>query len=233
MIRSLYFFLFLMLSTAGIASEELYLRENLDKARKGDYLVTLQNKTYTVLVIKNKSPQELQIDEISVPTNKVPSSLNWRTWILQGAPGNTSWIGYRINTLSGTMKDCFSYTKNTHFEITQADNFLTKLLNLRLTKVPLNKRKRIGPSLMGAADTRNFWNPKLVLDGQEIKGVQFVAWQTYWPNDGSELSNKLIEVYLPQEDACYPTYFPYWLQISGVVGKAKVRIIDAGMGLFP
>lgn len=216
----------------GFAAEEMYLRQNLSKARRGDYLITLQNKTYTALVIKNKSAQELQFEEISIPTNRIVPSQSWRNWLLQGAPGNTSWISYRVNTVSGTMTDCFSHTKNMHFEVTQADNFLTKLLNLRLTKVPLNKRKRVGPSLMGAADTRNFWNPKLVIDGQEISGVQFAAWQTYWPNDGSELSNKMIEVYVPEEDSCYPSYFPYWLQISGVVGKAKVRIIDAGVALF-
>ena len=208
--------------------EEIYLRNNLSKAIPGDYLVTLQNKTYTVLFIKDHTPYDLKIEEISIPTYKVPPGLDWSAWILQKAPGNTSWICYQINLETARMTDCFSYTKNAHFDVAQADTFLTKLLNLKLSRVPNHKRKRIGPSLMGASDLRDLWNPKLIIHGQEIKGVHFDAWQTYWPNDGSDLSNKLIEIYIPEDNLCYPAYFPYWLQISGILGNAKVRIVDAG-----
>ena len=41
----------------------------------------------------------------------------------------------------------------------------------------------------------------------------------------------MIEVYVPHESNKYPAYFPYWLQISGMVGKAKVRIVDSGSQL--
>ena len=48
---------------------------------------------------------------------------------------------------------------------------------------------------------------------------------------GADLSNKTIEIYLPRNSQIYPTYFPYWLQVNGVAGKAKIRIIDSGSRL--
>jgi hypothetical protein len=66
------------------------------------------------------------------------------------------------------------------------------------------------------------------VDGNNIPAVPFEAWQTHWPKDGTDLSGKSIEVYVPQENDKYPSYFPYWLQISGMVGNAKVRIVDSG-----
>ena len=34
-----------------------------------------------------------------------------------------------------------------------------------------------------------------------------------------------------QKNQNYPSYFPYWLQVNGVAGKAKIRIIDSGSNL--
>jgi hypothetical protein len=45
-------------------------------------------------------------------------------------------------------------------------------------------------------------------------------------------SGKSIEVYVPHENNKYPSYFPYWLQISGLISNAKVRIIDSGTGMI-
>lgn len=45
------------------------------------------------------------------------------------------------------------------------------------------------------------------------------------------MSNKLIDLYLPKAGSPGLSYFPYWLQIGGAVGKVQVRVIDSGFNL--
>jgi hypothetical protein len=139
---------------------------------------------------------------------------------------------YDVNLSTAALENYFSFSKNSWYEIPEADNFLSTLLNLRLVKIPEGSRKRVGPvSDLPSNDRRPLWQPTMVVNGQTIQGVQFDGWRTSWPKDGGELSGKTIEVFTPQESSRYPSYFPYWLQISGMIGKAKVRIIDSGKGL--
>lgn len=223
-----WFFAFLFLFSA-LQGEEVVLRNNLQKAKPGDYLVITANKTLTLMHIFDKKENLLTIEEISVPESKQPA--NWKQWVEQRAPGNTSWVMYEIDLSNGQMARYFSFTKNQEYNISDADNFLTKLLNLKFTKLADYERKRVGPKPGGGPDMRPFWQPRMVVNGQTVDGVVFEAWKTSWPRDGSELSNKTIEVFLPQNSETYPSYFPYWLQIVGAVGKAKIRIIDSGSGL--
>ena len=213
----------------------MFLRNNLKLARVGDFIVTSQNKTYTVLLIDQVSAQEMALEEITVPTKNIPlSNFSWKNWIEQNAPGHTSWVRYVINTSTGQMKEYFSYTKNGWYTLTEGDNFLSTLLNLKLSKVSVTERKKVGPRPPpGATDKRPYWQPKLIFEGKVIPGVMFDSWRTFWPKDGSELSGKIIEVFVPQNPGAYPAYFPYWLQVSGIVGKAKVHIIDSGRGVYP
>ncbi len=91
-------------------------------------------------------------------------------------------------------------------------------------------RRRVGGGTANRIDNRPFWQPRLIVEGTEITGVTFDAWRGRWPKDDSELSNKTIEVYLPSKESGYPCYF-HWLQVSGLVGKARVRIVDSGHNL--
>lgn len=225
-------FTILMLSAVFhlAAADELYLRDNLKLAQKGDYLVTAQGKMATLLHIFERSPHSLAIEEISIPIAQIPCSFkNWKQWMGLGAPGNTSWVLYLIELSSGHMLQCYSMTRSAWVKIPQADNFLSTLLNLRFSLVPDWQKKKAGPPpLVGVPDRRPAWQPRMFIEGQEIKGVPFNVWRAYWPKDNTILSEKTIEVYLPQDNSRYPSYFPYWLQISGVVGKAQIHIIDSG-----
>jgi hypothetical protein len=230
-LRLKYFFAFFLVAFAFplVAQDQLYLRENLKKAKVGDYIVTAQNKTYTLLLIYDKNEQVMTIEEITAPIHAVPSPCDWKSWVGHLAPGHTSWVRYVIDLSNGEMKEYFSFTKNGWYDIPQADNFLSTLLNMHFLKVPLKDRKKVGPPpTRGSPDWRPYWQPKMIVDGQFIQGVLFDAWRTHWPKDGTELSGKAIEVFIPQESDFYPSYFPYWLQISGVIGKAKIRIVDSG-----
>lgn len=214
-----------------LQAEELVLRNNLQAARPGDYLVISANKTLTLLHIFSKRNQIMTIEEIAVPENKRSSKATWKEWVQQGAPENNSWVMYNIDLNTGQMLGYYSFTKKNWLEIPEADNFLSKLLNLKFSKIPENARKRIGPKIKSGPELRSIWQPRMVIDGKTIPGVMFDAWRTKWPRDNSELSGKIIEVYLPSNSQQYPAYFPYWLQINGAIGKAKVRIIDSGSQL--
>jgi hypothetical protein len=227
--------LFLIVSMTGVTlslqSEELILRNNLQRAQPGDYIVISANKTQTLLLIYEKRNPILTIEEIAVPESKCSPNVSWREWVNQGAPGNTSWVRYDVDLQTGQMLRYYSFTKKNWFEIPDADNFLSKLLNLKFTQIPDNARKRVGPKSRSGPEMRPLWQPRMIVEGQAVKGVMFDAWRTRWPRDGSDLSGKLIEVYLPRDSQRYPAYFPYWLQINGVIGKAKIRIIDSGSKL--
>ena len=229
-------FLFILVFTTSFLSslksaETLFLRDNLQQAQSGDYLVISFNKTDTLLHIRGRKDNILTIEEIAIPESvRRKNGLSWKAWVQEGAQGNSSWVMYDINTSTGEMLRYYSFTKKGWFEIPDSDNFLSKLLNLQLTFIPEKERKRIGSKPSGY-DFRSVWQPPMISEGNIIKGVVFNAWRTTWPKDGSELSDKTIEVYLPQNHQKYASYFPYWLQISGSVGKIKIRIIDSGSNL--
>ena len=226
--------LFFALSLACSAfGQTMMLKDGLREASEGDYIVTAQERNYTVLLVTRKDEQTLTIEEISVPETRFPRGTpSWRQWVEQGAHGHTAWVSYEIDAGSGKVLQQYSFTRNGWCDIHQAENFLSTLLSLRLHPVEDRHRKRVGPLPVQAhRDNRPFWSPRMVVEGQIQRGVPMRPWKTRWPNDGSELAGKIIEVYLPERDGPYPRYFPYWLQVSGVVGKANMRIIDAGQGL--
>jgi hypothetical protein len=215
---------------AGV--EELYLRDNLQRAQKGDYIVTAQGKMGTLLHIYGREKDSISIEEISVPLSKIPKQpLTWQGWLNQKAPGNTSWSIYQVDLHSGRIISYFSVTKNGWFRNSQQEQFLSTLLNLPLRAIPSSERRKVGIPRPTALDNRPFWQPKMVVNGHTIPNVSFTAWQGCWPQDNSDLSGKTVEIYLPANLQSYPSYFPYWLQVSTMGARASARIIDAGCGM--
>lgn len=234
MMRVLFSIAMQLLIAASLFADEMALRNNLRRAKPGDFVVTLQQKNYTLLLVRSYFGDDIGIEEITVPVNLIPKgNFSWRSWVQQGASCHTAWIYYRVNIPSGTIQQAYSFSRHEWISIPQWQNFMTTLLNLPLYPISERDRKRVGPPPSGdTPDRRPIWQPKMVVDGQEIAGVAFEAWRTRWPKDGSELSGKAIEIYLPKDSERYPSYFPFCLQVSGMVGKGKVRIVDAGKQLF-
>lgn len=228
-----FFFLFVILFHWNLFSEtSLFLRDNLKLAQPGDFIVISNQNTDTMMYMREKKGNILTVEEIAIPENKRKKHLmSWKEWVRQEAPDHTSWVLYDLDLQTGQMLRYYSFTKKGWYDIPEADNFLFKLLNLKFSLIPDSQRKRVGPRGKGP-DFRPLWQPVMKIDGKVIKGVAFDAWQTRWPKDGGDLSGKSIEVYLPQQGQSYPSYFPYWLQISGAIGKAKIRIIDSGYSLY-
>lgn len=232
MLHSIFYIIFFSLFSPFISlhSESLQLRDNLRYAQEGDFIVTQACNTLTLLHIYDRQKDLLTVEEISLPQKNRPT--NWQTWLNQNAPGHSQWSVYEINLQTGKRVRSYSFTKGYWFELSETDDFLTKMLNLTFEKIPLSSRKLIGPKPTSGPDLRTVWQPPAIVNGQTVRGVKFDAWRTRWPRDQSELAGKMIEVYVPQDNQQYPSYFPYWLQINGAMGRAKVRIIDSGSKLI-
>jgi|GEM_PF-300974 len=227
--------LMLLLSTPLLANKaDFSLLHNFSHAQKGDYIVASINRNYTLLHIHDKTAHTLVVEEITIPAGHLPNkNVNWREWIKSGAPHNTSWIMYEIEPTTGKMLEFYSHTQHCWSETIDTDNFLATLLNLSTNKVPDNKRKKVGPAPMpGELDRRRVWHPPLYCDGKAVEGAKFDSWKSRWPNDGTELAGKTLEIYIPQKKGAYPSYFPYWIEVRGSVIKAKLRVVDAGKNLY-
>lgn len=217
-----------------IGDETLVLRQSLRNAESGDYVVLSRNQNHTMLWIRQKQGDKLMIEEISIPSSKrAKSNVSWRDWMNQGAPLHTGWVRYEVDLNSGEILSFYSLLQRSYIEIPPDENIFSSLINLKFKRVPLRERRRLGArEKTGSFDDQQLWNPRLVVDGEVVEGVSFDVWKTRWPKDGSELSDKVVEIYLPPESADFPSYFPYWLQLTGLVTKAKMRVIDSGKGLF-
>lgn len=230
----LYAILFLVsFTTTTLTAEEIFLKDNLAKAKPGDYIVTCQNRVYTVLHINSKANQFMTIEEISISANKIPSlPFNWKQWIANQALGHTSWVLYTIDLNTGAIIRSFSFQLTGYKILPQSQNFLSTLLTLKLDRIPDKYRKKVGPvQADGSPDWRQYWQPRMIVEGQNMKNVAFGAWKTTWPKDGSELSGSTIEIYIPEPNQPYASYFPYWLEIKNSTYKTKLHIVDSGTGM--
>ncbi|MFZ0564924.1 MAG: hypothetical protein WAM28_01860 [Chlamydiales bacterium] len=234
--RNFFFFFCLLLASSfsqAKADGPLHLKDKLRVAEPGSYFVTDQNKMYTFLFIHDRSDQVVVIEEVTIPASRYAKKpMNWKEWFEKGAPGHTSWLISQVNLQTAQFEETFSFTHKGWVDMSESNSFLTTLLNLRFRPVPDSQRRRVGG---GSPDSssRLVWNPRLVVDGRPLPRVPFSAWRTRWPSDGSELSRKLITVYLPEDSnnpslPAYPTCFPYWFEVDGKVSSTKVRVVDSG-----
>src|ERR1700690_1336291 len=82
------------------SNKTLSLLEKFQKAQPGDYIVTEQSKTYSLLLIRSITTSSLLLEEINVPANAIDlSKTSWKEWIENKAPHHTSWLMYEIDLL--------------------------------------------------------------------------------------------------------------------------------------
>lgn len=225
------FIIYLFTALRLFGSDTLFLRDELLRANTGDYVVTLQNKTVTLLHIVRVDGKRLIIEEISAP-EKSSAHPNWKEWVSSQAPGHSSWVVYEIDVSAQALLEFYSLSQKRFIDIAPQESFLPTLLEMELSKVPLEDRKRIGqPPQKGEPDRRNLWQPPLVFEGNRMTNAKFEAYLGKWPKDGSPLAGKGVEVYLPIGLKNVPRYFPYWINVQQTLGRGQIRIIDTGTGL--
>lgn len=235
MLKKSFFVLFFFLLFSCCIASEIRLKGKLKEAKPGSYIVIEQNKTFTFFHIYDRFDNRIVIEEATIPAASFAKyRTNWKSWFENGAPGHTAWIISQVNLDTGKFEESYSFTHKGWIDISDSNPFLTTLLNLRFQEMGTSERRRIGsPTHYNKMDSRPLWNPRLIVNGQMIPHVAFQAYKARWPSDGSELSRKIIEIYLPYTDenceSWYPNYFPYWLEVDGRIGSAKIRVIDSGM----
>lgn len=225
---SKFFVFILFLFSAPLSA--LQLVDRLQEAEEGDYIATAIDKAFSVLFIKEKIGEVITLEEVTIPIKRLKMGTSrqwkgWKQWVADEAPGHTSWMLYTLHAPTGALLNVYSYENARWYLPSDARNLFSKLLNLQIERLPKKDLRRTG------RDKGRYWTPKMVYEGQIIEGVAFDAWQGFWPKDGGDLSGKKVLIYLPQEGNRYPTYFPYWLEVEGTMGKGKVRIIDSGRSL--
>jgi hypothetical protein len=197
--------------TSALSASQVCLKDRLAQASEGSFLVLEQNKTFTFLHIHQKNEKTLIFEEVS---------------------GHTCWLMSEIDLGSGALRQTFSFTHKGWIDMSDSNPFLTTLLNIKFHEIPLADRRKVGLAPpYHKEDRRPVWHPRLVLEGRLVPYVPFRAYRARWPADGSELSRKDVEIYLPepQENLAFPLYFPYWLEVDGKIGSAKARVVDSGI----
>ncbi len=226
--KYLFFFLLFCLP---IASHAVMLKDKLMSAHAGDFVVTEQNKIYSVLVVRNISQNSIELEEISVPAGSINlKKTTWRKWLDNKAPGNSSWMLYQINFIEEKLQESFSFSQNKWLYTDDTDYLLAKLLTLPLTPVPDSERRRIGPPPSdNEQDRRGLWNPPMVREGGKTKKPKYDVYSGRWPKDSSQLSECNILFYFDSENPSFP--FPYWLELSNGYISLKLRTVDSGATL--
>ena len=202
------------------------LKDKIVKGSPGDYVVTEQMGTYTILLIRSLSDRHLLLEEIDAPKlNLDPAPLSWKEWISQGAPGHTAWISYLIDLEKNKLLESYSYSRGAFLYVEDPNHFLARLMTLSLEKTPPDKRKRIGPPPNGEEDHRALWMPTVTFEGKKMEKPSITVWTARWPSDNSIIANCEIELYFSG------FAFPYWIEIKSPHYKASIRSLDSGRGM--
>lgn len=205
------------------------LSNRLFEAKPGSYVVTEQNKHYSLLLLRNITEESILFEEISIPTHKVTlSTINWSQWVSDKAPGHSSWIQYEIDPSTLKLMECYSFSQKGWLYLDESSHFLSKLLSLHLAKTPIEERRKVGTFLkQDEPDQRPLWNPSLVHQGQKKK-FPCESWKTSWPKDDSLLSSCELTIYLPSKET---SPFPLWIEATNGHFRYSIQAINFGSDL--
>ncbi len=205
----------------------LDLKQDVAKAQTGDFIVYTYKQSLVLFRIRENNPPTLVVEEISAPI--AAASKNWQDWLSHDAPGHTSWTISRINIHSGKVESIFSVDEKRFQNSNPAFQFLPTLFQLTLNPIEPYERKYVGAQpLAGEVDLRRLWLPKIIFETKQIF-PSVLAYRVRWPKDESELSGKPIDLYLASDKGI--TYLPYWIEVFGGLGKAKISALDSGKEL--
>jgi hypothetical protein len=207
----------------------------LQTAQKGDFVVYEQGKSIHLVAIHSMNEKQVLFEEIISPKAlifKDKKKMNWTEWALNKAPGHTSWILLEIDLEELEITECFSFSKNCWLSLSSSESMLHHLLSLNLKIIGEDQRKKIGQSSSSEGpDLHKIWHPPIMIEGNLIPRANTLAYSAKWPDDGSVLANKAIELYFYQKTPHFP--FPHWLQVTDESKASfKLRGIDSGSGFI-
>lgn len=205
----------------------LSLKTRFDHAQVGDYVVTEQDKNLCLLFVRHLDPETLIIDEMTFNEHDLPKGFKHWQQAAFGHAYPVSWISFQFNKQSGILEDAYNFNEKSWLEFREEEVFLKGLLNLDLTAVKDQDRKKIGTSPKdGDPDLRKCWCPPLVINGQKYQKPTYDVYKGRWAEDSSILSKCQIEMYFSKVDSSLP--FPTWIEINNGHYGFKLKGIDAG-----
>lgn len=208
----------------------LILKDRIQQAQPGDYVVISIKEHYSLVLIRSVSENKFIIEEISIPTHRIQNSkLSWKEWVAKKAPGHSNWIIYYLDFEHPQHVRCEYAITHLPIPLDPSDYLLNRLISLSFKPVDPSQRKKIGPPpLADESDHRKIWNPPLVFEGKKIKDTEFEVWQTRWPQDESFLSGCQLELYFDQKKT---SGFPYWIEFKTTALQLHLQVIDSGKGM--
>jgi hypothetical protein len=217
-------FLICIFSVIATTTQAITFKEQVLKSQNGDYAVYEKNNHFSVILIKNINKKELLLEEIS--TDK--KQHNWKEWVQKGALNSTSWTICSIDVVSGKIIESYSFSKRAWLNMSNEENLFLKLLNIEMKPLKKNLWRKIGPPPTGDLDTRPTWYPTLYMDGIITLNVSWEVYETIWPNDNTEFSNKTLNFYFVKD----LLYLPIWLQITTSYGMGILKAVDCGHNMI-
>lgn len=208
----------------------LFASQKIDfsQVKEGDFIALKAGKMTTLLAFRQSHEECLVVEEISFPS-ELKEKFAWSEWIKKGAPGHTCWSIMEIDIKKGEVQDFYSFSKAAWVELGDKESLIANLLKLPFELVLEKDRKKIGPPPQDSEiDVRKIWHPPLVYQGQKIEGAYLKAYSATWPEDGTELSNKTITIYL---DSQKRSPLPYYLQVETDHITASFQAVDSGRDL--
>lgn len=224
-------FVFIFLLIPSFFFADVTIKDRLLKANPGDYLVTEQGGSYSLLLLRLIDPPYLTVEEIAIDRSNIDlKKISWKNWIENKAPGATSWTAFSLDLEKNTLSRSYSFLENQWLFIEKSDYFFKELLSLPFRPTRDNERKKIGPTPMpGEIDRRKFWKPQLIRDGKKHKKCEYEVMRAKWPADKTQLAGCIFEFYLDVEQPTFP--FPYWMEVQHPHYTFKIRAIDSGSGI--
>lgn len=211
------FLTILVLLLFPLQGQNYCLRESLEKAESGNYVVYEQARFYTLLYIKERQQNFIIIDEVSVAAACIESMkrgsqpFDFVQWLKGGSLNSSAWITYSADLTTGLLLKTYSHVRKTE----QSPNpILSTLMNLSCEKATLRKMAKNG----------TFWNPPLPFEGGILHN-DTSAWRAKWPSDASPLSGADLIIYTA-EPPLLP--LPYWIEIDKEQKRILLRAIASG-----
>ena len=135
-----------------------------------------------------------------------------------------SWIEWMDRSAKGALETLVCPVKQLQKDSAELHTFFS----LEWTRQSEAERKKRGaPPLSGEFDFRPLWHPKIVVDGISLQECISDAYETVWPDDGSELAQRALVSYFPRTEKAVP-WFPYWIELAG--GKQALFVLDSKKG---
>lgn len=213
--------------------DALTMKSKFTHAECGDFIVSDQKGSLSLIFIKESDTKKIVLEEISFPKRAKPKKkgiAGWQEWLDKGAPGHTSWIDIEIDLAESSILECFSFSRDAWLSLSSSESFLLRLFDLKLYKIPDHELKKIGPPPEKGPDNRKMWLPQLVFDGVKERGRAFDIFRIDWPKDETPLSGLQVEVYFNQKDKLFP--FPYLVRVRDKTDASlSFRVLDSGKGI--